>query len=684
MRERFGLRLRFALFFAALAIGGVVIIAGGLWLGHSRNGGPVDGYILGGLAAAFGLMGLAAWIGYLFDENVARPILGLASDLNTRARADVGAEIDEEQARYLGALAPAARAIHSALSEAREAQERAVARETDRLAREKALFEALLRDLAEGVVVVTPDNRLMLFNRAAENLLGDLGLDRPLRAYLRLDPLQHAIERLDKGLARGHTEAESFLVPTIDGERFLLGRVSPVLSGEDRLGHVLIFHDATEDLQAHAERDHLFNTLMEEVRRPAAAIGAVLDVLQFDAEIPAKTRATFDAAMNEELGRLFNCLRQMDERHGQITTRHWPMSKVAADDIFEGLKARVDTSLDAEGGTHFLRCDGFAIMEVTARVVQGLSQDAMRKDIVLRAERHGGEVWLTLQWQGTEVRKSDLDTWLKQPLSESYGAYSGRDVLEGHRTEIWSETGGYGHRIVLPLEASGVPALASGDVRPEFYDFNLPTTGGEMAERRLSELSFVVFDTETTGLAPSGGDKIVQIAGIRIVNGRILRGEVFDTLVNPGCTIPAASTKVHGISDDMVISAPDIVNAGKSFHKYCDGGVLVAHNAPFDMAFLKRDEAMIGHSFDHPVLCTVLLSAALYEHTGEHTLDALAERFGVTIPPELRHTALGDAMATAEVFLQMIGVMEAAGIHTLGDAISAGQRMTKIRKAQDY
>jgi len=237
---------------------------------------------------------------------------------------------------------------------------------------------------------------------------------------------------------------------------------------------------------------------------------------------------------------------------------------------------------------------------------------------------------------------------------------------------------------VLPLEASGVPALASGYVRPEFYDFNLPTTGGEMAERRLSELSFVVFDTETTGLAPSGGDKIVQIAGIRIVNGRILRGEVFDTLVNPGCTIPAASTKVHGISDDMVISAPDIVNAGKSFHKYCDGGVLVAHNAPFDMAFLKRDEAMIGHSFDHPVLCTVLLSAALYEHTGEHTLDALAERFGVTIPPELRHTALGDAMATAEVFLQMIGVMEAAGIHTLGDAISAGQRMTKIRKAQDY
>jgi DNA polymerase-3 subunit epsilon len=616
---------------------------------------------LAGLAAGFGVLGLTAWIGYLFDENVARPILGLASDLNTRAQADVGAEIDEEQARYLGALAPAAQAIHSALSDAREAQERAIARETDRLAREKALFEALLRDLAEGVVVVTPDNRLMLFNRAAEEMLGDLGLDRPLRNFLRLDPLDHAIERLNRGLARGQTEAESFLVPTVDGERFLLGRVSPVLSGEDRLGHVLIFHDATEDLQTHAERDHLFNTLMEEVRRPAAAMGAVLDVLQSDADIPPKTRATFDAAMHEELSRLFKCLRQMEERHGRITTRHWPMSKVAADDVFEGLKARVDRPVDADGGAHFLRCDGFAIMEVLARVVQGLSQDARRLDVCLRAERHGQEVWVSLEWKGTEVRESDLDAWLKQPLSESYG-----------------------HRIVLPLEASGAPALASGDVRPEFYDFNLPTSGGEMADRRLSELSFVVFDTETTGLAPSGGDRIVQIAGVRIVNGRILHGEVFDTLVNPGCTIPAASTNVHGISDDMVRNAPDIVGAGKDFHRYCDGAVLVAHNAPFDMAFLRRDEKMIGHSFDHPVLCTVLLSAALYEHTGQHTLDALAERFGVSIPPKLRHTALGDAMATAEVFLQMISVMEAAGIHTLGDAIAAGQRMTKIRKAQEY
>jgi DNA polymerase-3 subunit epsilon len=194
----------------------------------------------------------------------------------------------------------------------------------------------------------------------------------------------------------------------------------------------------------------------------------------------------------------------------------------------------------------------------------------------------------------------------------------------------------------------------------------------------------VVFDTETTGLSPRGGDEIVQIAGLRVVNGRVLHGEAFDTLVNPGRAIPPASTRVHGITDPMVEGAPDIVRAGRDFHAYCEDAVLVAHNAPFDIAFLRLKEAEIGREFRQPYLCTVLLSAALFEHTGKHTLDALAERFGIEIPDRLRHTALGDATATAEVFLKMLDVMEGAGIVTLGDAMRAGERMHRIRRAQDY
>lgn len=95
MWERLGLRLRFALFFAAFALGGTLIVGAALWFAHGRYGGPAEGYVVAGAAISFGLIGLAAWIGLLFDENVARPILALASDLNTRARSSVETGIDQ-------------------------------------------------------------------------------------------------------------------------------------------------------------------------------------------------------------------------------------------------------------------------------------------------------------------------------------------------------------------------------------------------------------------------------------------------------------------------------------------------------------------------------------------------------------------------------------------------------------
>jgi len=277
-----------------------------------------------------------------------------------------------------------------------------------------------------------------------------------------------------------------------------------------------------------------------------------------------------------------------------------------------------------------------------------------------------------------------LTGWLRAPLSAAYGDYSGRDALAAHQTEIWPETGDEGHRIVLPLAAAGAP-LAPGDARPEFYDFDLPAApGGDLADTPLSDLNFVVFDTETTGLSPRGGDEIVQIAGLRIVNGRILRGESFETLVNPGRPIPPASTRVHHITDAMVADAPGIAEAGRRFHEFCRGAVLVAHNAPFDLAFLRLKEEAIGRRFDNPVLCTVLMSAGLFAHSGKHTLDALCDRFGVTIPAQARHTAMGDSVATAEVFVRMLALLRENGVTTLGGAIAEEGRQTRIRKAQAY
>ncbi|GGH31049.1 DNA polymerase-3 subunit epsilon [Cribrihabitans marinus] len=221
--------------------------------------------------------------------------------------------------------------------------------------------------------------------------------------------------------------------------------------------------------------------------------------------------------------------------------------------------------------------------------------------------------------------------------------------------------------------------IAPEDARPLVYDFDLLDTAGDDAfeDRRLSDLCFVVFDTETTGLLPHK-DEVVQIGAVRVLRGRIVEGETMDQLVDPGIPIPPASTRVHGVSDAMVRGAPDITEAGRQFHQFARDAVIVAHNAPFDMAFLRRHAGRMGVEWDHPILDTVLLSAVLFGAGETHTLDALCARLGVTIPERLRHTALGDAQATAEVLVRMLPMLEARGMERFGDVIAETRKHGRL------
>jgi DNA polymerase-3 subunit epsilon len=224
-----------------------------------------------------------------------------------------------------------------------------------------------------------------------------------------------------------------------------------------------------------------------------------------------------------------------------------------------------------------------------------------------------------------------------------------------------------GYMLVFDDSAAQIEPDAA---RPLVYDFELLDTPGDDAfeDRPLSDLCFVVFDTETTGLLPHK-DEIVQIGAVRVVKGKIVEGERLDTLVDPGIPIPPASTKVHKVSDRMVQGAPDIAEAGRSFHQFARDAVIVAHNAPFDMAFLRRHAERMGVEWSHPILDTVLLSAVLFGASETHTLDAVCERLGITIPEALRHTALGDAVATAEVLVRMLPMLTARNLVTFGDVI---------------
>lgn len=226
---------------------------------------------------------------------------------------------------------------------------------------------------------------------------------------------------------------------------------------------------------------------------------------------------------------------------------------------------------------------------------------------------------------------------------------------------------------------AGFNALAERPVFGRWRPLPEPPLG-ELADRPLSELDYVVLDTETTGLRPSDGDEIVQLAGIRISRGEIRRDRVFDTLVDPGRPIPEPSIRFHGITDDMVRGMPRITEVLPAFRVFCDGAVLVAHNAAFDLKFLQLKQDRAGVCFDMPVLDTLLLSAVLEEGEREHGLDAMTARFGIEV--KNRHSALGDAEATAAAFLRLVEIAAANGVTTLADAVKISAKARQFRRLQ--
>lgn len=164
---------------------------------------------------------------------------------------------------------------------------------------------------------------------------------------------------------------------------------------------------------------------------------------------------------------------------------------------------------------------------------------------------------------------------------------------------------------------------------------------------------WVVVDLETTGMSPIKGDRIVEIGAVAVEHGRI--AEEYSTLVDPERFIPPFVQRIHGISDAMVSGQPVFAQVLPSFLRFCGDSVLVSHNATFDRSFLDHQAMEIMQlPLPHAHVDTLRVSRLLLPKLGKHNLDALTNHFDVRIPPAQRHRALGDARATAEIWLKML------------------------------
>lgn len=163
-----------------------------------------------------------------------------------------------------------------------------------------------------------------------------------------------------------------------------------------------------------------------------------------------------------------------------------------------------------------------------------------------------------------------------------------------------------------------------------------------------------IFDIETTGLDPRRGHRVVEIAGVRLENGKLLEDAPFVSLVNPERDIPWEARQVNKINEDEVKNAPTIDLVLPQFLKFAEGSLLIAHNASFDYGFLEMEKQFCWGFVDLPeCLCTMELSRSLYPADFRHSLDVLCQRFQLALPPG-RHRALADALLTAKALQKML------------------------------
>ncbi|MDH5528161.1 MAG: DNA polymerase III subunit epsilon [Nitrospirota bacterium] len=165
----------------------------------------------------------------------------------------------------------------------------------------------------------------------------------------------------------------------------------------------------------------------------------------------------------------------------------------------------------------------------------------------------------------------------------------------------------------------------------------------------------VVLDTETTGLSPSEGHRVIEIGVVEMINLHVT-GRTFHHYIHPEREIPEDSIRIHGITDDKVADAPKFREIADAFLEFIGDAPLVIHNAPFDLAFLNNELILCGRRTldSHPVVDT-LVEAKRRHPRQRNNLDALCKRYGVENGHRELHGALLDAEILSDVYISMLG-----------------------------
>lgn len=639
------------------ALAGACVLAG-LIAGVSLYAGVDPAWVIADLIAAVVIAVLAA--GWQIDRRLAHPVVTIARGTETLTHTDAEHALELPRHHWLGRLPDAVAAMDQALTRSEmELTKAATSWATDRDQQRRRL-DTVLAHMSEGILLCDPRGRIQIYNRAARELLGDppaLSRGRALTELMDAGPVHDAL-----AAARARpvgARLVPFATATVGGLR-LRGSLVARADGDD--DYLLIL----TEWHGHAAGPYAERALM---RGRSAAVRAVADTVREapnSAEGTAESTATTAALLNELDPLLALC-------EAAAGADRW-LPHIGVHRLLDAVERRSSAFRIHSAGAELLRvrADPGRLADALATLPGALAQPSL----ILTAEATDAGIRLVIETGMASGDDAALAAWLDEALATPDEPLTVNECIAGHDGHVhWrdSEAGD----VWLCLDLAG---FRTANPPPAQATAAFARSHRAGATRPIESLDCVVFDTETTGLDPSLGDAIVAIGAVRVRAGEIIEDEVFDRLVNPERPIPAAATRCHGITDETVQGAPTIGPVLRDFHSFAGDAVLVAHNAAFDMRFIQRSEPQARVHFANPVLDTLLLSLLVHDHAREHSLEAIARRLG--LPVSGRHSALGDAQTTAAIFTNLMPLLPAAGLRTLGDVERASQSLVEYQRQQ--
>ena len=677
-----------------------------------------------GVGTMLTVLGFAAGVGVLrtlFRQYV-QGLLRMAENLRLMLGANRGFRVQPDGPPEVQMLAVAANELASQRDEIFGDVEAQIARAKDSVEQEKNRLAALMSELTQSVVVCNLDGRILLYNNRARmqfRALSDapgvagggelIGLGRSIYAVFERNLIAHALETIQQRLKRGVAQPQANFVTTTRAGQLLRVQMAPVLSvarsdakaeaepegGEGapertQTGFILMLDNITRNFETESRRDQMLHNLTEGNRASLANVRAAAEMLEYG-DLPDEMRDRFRSVIRDEVQAMSQRLNDTANEFADSLKVRWPLEEMLGADLIAAVQRRIEeriglpSKLEEVDERLWVKVDSFSLMQALTYLANRLSDEFEVREVRFRLSAAGRLVHLDLIWSGQAMSTETVMSWELEPMKidDESSPLTVRDVIDRHDGEMWLEREKVRHRAffrillpaALPQEQAEAELFLRGESRPEYYDFDLFAWSEKshgIEDRPLTELAFTVFDTETTGLNPSQGDEIIQIGATRVLNGKLLRNESFEQLIDPRRPLAAESAKIHGITADMLRGQPTIESVLPAFHAFAADTVLIAHNAAFDMRFLQLKEEQTGLRFDQPVIDTLLLSAVVHPNQESHRLEAIAERLGLTIVG--RHTALGDAIVTAEVFLKLLPLLAEKGIRTLREAREAAEK----------